>query len=159
MSLRHHEGYYDTLLDNKIGQHGSTAGNSATHQTEPYAPVPICFNRVYFSGTSHTVLLISSRTNRVCASMFSFDTTAQKKDEHVGQFFAPPTPFLHQHLSKRSRHYYLAMLVYCELLSVNKSGLGKEWRQTLFVNKCTTFLQAQKYVKTRFPFSDFHAEI
>lgn len=32
-----------------------------THQTEPYAPVPICFRRVYFSGTSHTVLLISCR--------------------------------------------------------------------------------------------------
>lgn len=43
--------------------------SSTTHHTEPYAPVPICFNRVYFSGTSHIVLLISSRVYCVCDSM------------------------------------------------------------------------------------------
>lgn len=32
-----------------------------TNHTEPYAPVPICLSRVNFSGTSHVVLLISSR--------------------------------------------------------------------------------------------------
>lgn len=40
-----------------------------TYHTEPYAPVPICLSRVYFSGTSHTVLLISSREKCACSSM------------------------------------------------------------------------------------------
>lgn len=55
------------VVTNNINTVPSMAQN--THHTEPYAPVPICLSRVYFSGTSHTVLLISSREKCACASM------------------------------------------------------------------------------------------